>query len=242
MSDRKVGRVDWYNISKGYGVIRGEDNLEYFLHHSNVPPEIQSIKKGMQVSFRYRKRHKDKKGFEAFDSRVLVNDHEQNNNFIEGNKHYSYYKSLENQKEEPISRTINSYDIETFGEQQIESGSNYWLNSLLDSPKLDRETHPYTVKVVGVTYEGRQAIVAQLEVGEELFLVREPFNAYDPNAIRVERNNKQQVGYIDRYLAAQISSNLDELEYNLPAQVVELLGGYSDYSSLGVRIEFRIPQ
>ena len=42
-------------------------------------------------------------------------------------------------------------------------------------------------KVVGVTYDNRQDIVAQLTVGEKIRLLREPTNPYGSKAIRVER-------------------------------------------------------
>ena len=28
------GTVKWYNIRKGYGFIKGEDEVDYFIHHS----------------------------------------------------------------------------------------------------------------------------------------------------------------------------------------------------------------
>jgi hypothetical protein len=49
-------------------------------------------------------------------------------------------------------------------------------------------------RVVGVTYSGRQAIVAKLKVGETVILRREPSNFYDCNAIMVLRTNGEQIG------------------------------------------------
>ena len=63
-----------------------------------------------------------------------------------------------------------------------------------------------TAKVVGVTFEGRQATVAQLEEMEELVLRREPDNPYDFNAIRVERLNGAQIGYINRFIHKPLES------------------------------------
>jgi len=31
------GTVKWYNIKKGYGFIKGEDDQEYFIHYSALP-------------------------------------------------------------------------------------------------------------------------------------------------------------------------------------------------------------
>ena len=96
-------------------------------------------------------------------------------------------------------------------------------------------------KVVGVTFEGRQAVVAQLTAGESVLLRREPSNPYDPNAIRVERRNGQQIGYIDRHLAANLAPEFDKNGDSVPATINEITGGYDRYSNLGVRLEFLVP-
>jgi hypothetical protein len=49
-------------------------------------------------------------------------------------------------------------------------------------------------RVVGVTFNGRQEVIAQLKDGEQIYLKREPRNPYDRNAIRIERMNGDQIG------------------------------------------------
>ena len=66
-----------------------------------------------------------------------------------------------------------------------------------------------TTTVVGVTYDGRQAVEAKLQVGETVRLSREPDNPYDPNAIRVDRQTGEQIGYINRQLATSLASSID---------------------------------
>ena len=97
-------------------------------------------------------------------------------------------------------------------------------------------------KVVGVTFDGRQAAVAQLITGEIVFLRRDPSNPYDSNAIRVERGNGRQIGYIDKHLAADLAPEFDKNGDSVPAVITEITGGYDDYSNLGAKIEFTIPQ
>lgn len=99
----------------------------------------------------------------------------------------------------------------------------------------------YTVKVVGVSFEGRQQVVSSLTPRESLRLRREPHNIDDPNAIRVERLNGQQVGYISRGLARQIASALDKVGGMAPATVVQLTGGGPGYN-YGVVISFSLSQ
>jgi hypothetical protein len=50
--------------------------------------------------------------------------------------------------------------------------------------------------VAGVTFEGRQRVVARCSVGESLRLVRDPTNRYDKGAIKVMRFNGEQLGFI----------------------------------------------
>ena len=99
----------------------------------------------------------------------------------------------------------------------------------------------YTVRVVGVTFEGRQRVVASLVTGQELCLRRESHNIHDSNAIRVECLDGRQIGYISNHLACDIASALDRVGGSIPAQVVKLTGGGSDYNH-GVVISFRVSQ
>ena len=95
----------------------------------------------------------------------------------------------------------------------------------------------YTTPVVGVTFDDRQQVVSSLVSGETLRLRREPHNLHDPNAVRVERLNGQQVGYINRELAGQISLALDQMGGLAPATVVEMTGGGLGHNC-GVVISF----
>lgn len=70
-------------------------------------------------------------------------------------------------------------------------------------------------KVVGVTFEGRQGTIANInEMMDRLVAIREPDNPYDKNAIGVfvkkMNGTKKSVGYINRGLAAQLSPKIDE--------------------------------
>lgn len=104
-----------------------------------------------------------------------------------------------------------------------------------------QKTQVIETKVVGVTYCGRQAIVAKLKVGETVILRREPSNIYDCNAIMVLRTNGEQIGYINRFLAATRVSKLDDVGKTLQGEVTSLTSGYSVFSSLGANIQFTMP-
>ena len=64
------------------------------------------------------------------------------------------------------------------------------------------------VRVVGVTYEGRQQLLEHVEAGMILSLKREPENMYDHNAIRVVHENST-LGYIPKELARYYAPTMD---------------------------------
>lgn len=67
----------------------------------------------------------------------------------------------------------------------------------------------------GVNFRPQEAraLVAGLEEGEELVLVREPGNAYDTNAIKVlHPENEIHLGYIEKDIAAELAPRMDDGE------------------------------
>ena len=125
------------------------------------------------------------------------------------------------------------------------SGSGYWISSLQQEASGASSDHAsdreIDTRVVGVTFEGRQAVVAKLHVGEEILLRREPYNPYDSNAIRVERLDREQIGYINRFLAADLASIFDSHGECVSGTVTQLMGSQSAGYSLGVWIAFTVP-
>lgn len=70
-------------------------------------------------------------------------------------------------------------------------------------------TARFNTKVVGVTFENRQDVLAGLEVGVELSLVRQPLNEVDPNAVAVQLLDGTQLGYLNRHLARRLAPVMD---------------------------------
>lgn len=97
------------------------------------------------------------------------------------------------------------------------------------------------IKVAGVTFEGRQEVLRQLKVGESLYLRREPDNVHDYHAIRIKRLTGQEVGVVERNLAAKLAPVFDAYGLAVPATVFGLQGGNERYPNLGVRIKFALP-
>lgn len=94
-----------------------------------------------------------------------------------------------------------------------------FLDELFKTADETLERHDYDgildadaffTKLVGVTFEGRQEVIAQLEENELLVLRRDPLNEYDPSAIGVyvPRLDKQ-IGFLNKELAATLAPAID---------------------------------
>jgi hypothetical protein len=66
------------------------------------------------------------------------------------------------------------------------------------------------IPVVGVPYENRYQIIRRYaEPNDPVFLVREPTNAYDPNAVMVLLEQGYMIGYVPREVAEVLAPQLD---------------------------------
>jgi single-stranded-DNA-specific exonuclease len=90
----------------------------------------------------------------------------------------------------------------------------------------------FNTKIVGVTFEGRQDLIGGLQPGAELELVRQPDNAFDPNAVAVHFG-RLQLGFVRKPIAARIAPNIDAGE-RYRAEVRHITGGGT--RSAGVNI------
>jgi single-stranded-DNA-specific exonuclease len=94
------------------------------------------------------------------------------------------------------------------------------------------EASGFNTKIVGVSFEGRQDVVAGLQAGAELTLRRQPDNAYDPNAIGVWFG-ALQLGFLKREIAQRVAPNIDAGE-RYTDEVTAVTGGGT--RSIGVNI------
>lgn len=63
-------------------------------------------------------------------------------------------------------------------------------------------------KIAGISLH--QDVVSEISPGDELFLVREPDNCYDENAVSILSSSKKQLGYVNRKLAFDVARAMDE--------------------------------
>jgi single-stranded-DNA-specific exonuclease len=101
--------------------------------------------------------------------------------------------------------------------------------------------HVLCKRLVGVSFDDRQEIISGLWPGEEVFLIREPDNPYDSNAISAHCSSGNVTGLLDRFTAAELAARLDEFGRPVPASVVSVLHNGQANSLLGVEIAFSLP-
>ncbi len=93
----------------------------------------------------------------------------------------------------------------------------------------------FFTKIVGVSFEGRQDLVAGLAEGDALALVREPDNPHDRNAVAV-RYGTLHLGFLRREIASKLAPKIDAGD-SYAAVVGSVTGGGSRH--LGVNIQVR---
>jgi single-stranded-DNA-specific exonuclease len=71
------------------------------------------------------------------------------------------------------------------------------------------DAESFHTKLAGVSFEGRQEVVARLEPGTVLRAVRQPDNPFDCNAIALLDPTGEQVGFFNRRLAAALAPVMD---------------------------------
>jgi HIRAN domain len=93
----------------------------------------------------------------------------------------------------------------------------------------DSEVCHFHTKIVGVTYQNsdgsyRQKLIRKCRLFESLLLDHEEDNPHDANAVRVCRQNGQQLGYLDGGLAEEIVRKSNR-GYRFATFVKEVTGG-----------------
>jgi single-stranded-DNA-specific exonuclease len=92
----------------------------------------------------------------------------------------------------------------------------------------------FHTKLAGVSFEGRQEVIGRLAPGAPLRLERQPDNPYDSDAVAVFDPAGDQVGFLNRRLAAALAPLLDSgVEYDI--EVADITGGVEG-ASFGVNV------
>lgn len=93
------------------------------------------------------------------------------------------------------------------------------------------------IRLTGVTFEGRQRTIARLSVQDDIYLMRDPFNPYDRNAIGVMNSRGESIGWIPRETAAYVAPRIDGGTL-YEVRINRILGG-NDGLAYGVEIRLK---
>ena len=92
--------------------------------------------------------------------------------------------------------------------------------------------------LAGVTFENRQSLLRNLYAGQQLTLQRRPNNPYDSNAIAVyDPRSMQQVGFIRKYVAANLAPIMDRDDREVCCTVSEITGGGDRFTGVNILIK-----
>ena len=138
----------------------------------------------------------------------------------------------EGSEKEKAERLIPMLEVEI---PKIEKFIAKVLEPILPSAeRLEKNRQGYTVTKAKSNISGVEALVVGIKFhrghtdgivsGESVQLVREPNNAYDPNAIRVNLQTGETLGYLTKEFAAVFAKQLDAGE-EIPAQVSKIVRG-----------------
>lgn len=78
----------------------------------------------------------------------------------------------------------------------------------------------FYMKVVGVTFDGRQRIIARLQPNQELMFVPEPSKPYDNHAVKICTLSGEQIGYVAK-----------EHNYQIFCNLINKIGSYTVYAN-----------
>lgn len=110
----------------------------------------------------------------------------------------------------------------------------------------------YHSKIVGVTFEGRQDVIARLRGDESLRFRREPENEYDSNAVAIDvlidldpdgslRGEWSPIGYIARDKNKELASVLSDGRF-ASIKINDITGGGDKSYGVNVYIEYERPR
>ena len=143
-------------------------------------------------------------------------------------------------------RNYTQLEIEMKDEYYQPKTNGYWQSTYQwaqsNLPPTHFEGMKIITKVVGVSFGRRQKVIATLKVGDELYLIREPNNYHDANAIKVATPGNAKVGYLNKYMAARFAPGFDLYAKPVIGQVWRINGGYRAGIHLGVEVSFIVPK
>lgn len=104
----------------------------------------------------------------------------------------------------------------------------------------DFESKAFVFYVAGVKFHEAKFVLDEMQAGEQLSIVPEPTNKYDPNAVRLEYKSDKfdaatMIGYVPKKFSAEVAG-LYEVS-NLLCTIIEINPKTSTWEQIKVIIE-----
>lgn len=99
-----------------------------------------------------------------------------------------------------------------------------------------------TTRIVGVSFGNRQESIAKVKTNDLVWLEMDIDNPFDKNAILVTRGNGEELGFLNRFLAANLIPYFVSYKKPIKGYAKLLIGGSWDDFSLGLIITFKVPK
>lgn len=96
----------------------------------------------------------------------------------------------------------------------------------------------FYLKVAGVTFEGRQQIIAGLKIGQPLKFVPDPINPYDRSAVKIVTLDNTVIGFVGRDYNAQIFKNLMTHSVEYQVSVSSITGGFGANYGCNIKVTY----
>lgn len=148
---------------------------------------------------------------------------------------YSNYNGVYNYLKNNVS-WMKSHPLQGY-QSVIPSPVSEGLSGTHSTSKKDHNQPLKNIfQVVGVTFDNRQAVIKKLQKGDSLFLVLEPTNPHDKNAIHVMNQSNQSVGYISKKENQELIGSFNGKNV-MRAWVDQVYSGSSKADYFGVQIQ-----
>jgi single-stranded-DNA-specific exonuclease len=131
----------------------------------------------------------------------------------------------------PTALREPAYERDAFVDGVFEKSETY----LRDRYATIADASSFHTKIAGVSFEGRQDVIAGLRSGAPLRLIRQSDNPHDANAIAVFYGDLQ-LGFLNRNMASHLAPPIDAgARYR--ATIASLTGGAEKHRGVNIRVE-----
>lgn len=104
---------------------------------------------------------------------------------------------------------LKAQDFRSHQKVITEVGRLFLTEKVVDPYQNIGQNERFFTKIVGVTFENRQDLIARLTAGQRLEIKRQPENIYDANAVAVCTLDDQVLGYLKAEIAKYLAPLMD---------------------------------